>query len=94
MIQMRSPWERVTDPAKWSARGTSLIAKLKATKVVWFPPDPVETGKETAMAAKKATTRTAKTAARKTTGGAKKTKTGAAGTVSGSKDTTTRARPK
>jgi hypothetical protein len=69
-------WKSVTDREKWAARGASFVAKAKATKVVWFPPKPVETGKEAASTAKKATTR----ATKKTTGAAKKT-TGAAKNV-------------
>jgi hypothetical protein len=79
MIEIKR-WKSVTDRGKWAARGASFVAKAKATKVVWFPPKPVETGKKAASTAKKATTgATKKTtgAAKKTTGAAKKT-TGAA----------------
>ena len=72
MIEIKSRWKSVTDREKWAARGASFVAKAKATKVVWFPPRPVETGKEAASTAKKATKR----ATRKTTGVAKKTTTG------------------
>jgi hypothetical protein len=75
MIEIKR-WKSVTDREKWAARGASFVAKAKATKVVWFPPKPVETGKKAASTAKKATTRaTEKTtgAAKKTTGAAKKT---------------------
>ena len=67
MIEIRSPWKRVRDREKRAARGPSFVAKVKATKLVWFPPRPVETGKETASAAKKATKR----ATQKTTNGTK-----------------------
>ena len=73
MIEIKSRWKSVTDREKWAARGASFVAKAKATKVVWFPPKPVETGKKAASTAKKATKR----ATKKTTGAAKKT-TGAA----------------
>ncbi|MBY9075331.1 hypothetical protein K1X13_10925 [Nocardioides sp. WL0053] len=73
MNEIKSRWKGVTDKEKWAARGASLAAKAKATKAVWFPPKPVETGKKAASAAKKATKRTTK----KATGAAKKTTTGA-----------------
>ena len=72
MIESKSPWKSVTDREKWAARGASFVAKAKATKVVWFPPKPVETGKKAASTAKKATKRVTK----KTTGAAKKTTNG------------------
>ena len=64
MIEIKSRWKSVTDREKWAARGASFVAKAKATKVVWFPPKPVETGKKAASTAKKA--------AKKSTGAAKK----------------------
>jgi hypothetical protein len=64
MIEIKSRWKSVTDREKWAARGASFVAKAKATKVVWFPPQPVETGKKAAS--------TAKTVTKKTTGGAAK----------------------
>jgi len=81
MIDIRSGLGSVTDRGAWAARGASFMTKVKATKAVWFPPEPVESGKKTASAAKKATKQTArKTAgtAKKTTGGAAKKSTGAA----------------
>jgi hypothetical protein len=72
MIEIRSRWKSVADKEKWAARGASFAAKAKATKVVWFPPKPVETRKKTASSSKKAT----KGAAKKTTGAAKKTAQG------------------
>ena len=56
MIEIMSPLKSVRDKEKWAARGASFVAKAKATKVVWFPPKPVETGKKAASTAKKATT--------------------------------------
>lgn len=79
MIEIKSRWNRVTDREKWAARGALFVAKAKATKVVWFPPKPVETGKKTASTAKttsKKTTGAAKTTTKKTTGAAKKTTNG------------------
>lgn len=75
-MEIRSRLKSVSDREKWAARGGSFVAKAKATKVVWFPPQPVETGKKAASKAKKAT----KSAAKKTTGAAKKP-TGAAKNV-------------
>ena len=67
MTEIKGRLQGMADKEKWAARGASFMAKAKATKVVWFPPEPVDTGKK---AAKRAT-RTTKRAA-KTTGGAKK----------------------
>ena len=69
MIEINSRWKSVTDREKSAARGASFVAKAKATKVVWFPPKPVETGKETVSTATEGTKR----ATKKTTGAAKKT---------------------
>ena len=76
MIEIKSRWKSATDREKWAARGASFVAKAKATKVVWFPPKPVETGKKAASAAKKATKRTTKRTTKKATGAAKKTTSG------------------
>jgi K+-sensing histidine kinase KdpD len=72
-MDINSRLKSVTDREKWAARGASFVAKLKATKVVWFPPEPAKAGKKTAAAAKKSTKRVTK----KTTSAAKKTSTGA-----------------
>ena len=76
MIDIRSRWKSVTDREKWAAGGASFVAKVKATKVVWFPPGPDETGKKAAATAKKATSqasRGGKKTAKKGTSAAKKT---------------------
>lgn len=87
MSEIKSRWKRVTDREKWAARGASFVAKTKATKVVWFPPKPVETGKKAAATTKKAT--------KKATGAAKKTTTGAAKkTTNSTKKATNPARQK
>jgi hypothetical protein len=70
MIRLDNQWKSVTDREMWAARGASFMAKVKATKVVWFPPEPVKAGKKTATRAKKAT----KGAAKKSTGAARRTK--------------------
>jgi hypothetical protein len=75
MIEIENPWKSVTDRQKWTAHAASFVAKAKATKVVWFPPKPEETGKKAASTAKNATRRTGKkttAAAKKTTAGTKK----------------------
>jgi K+-sensing histidine kinase KdpD len=77
MIEIKSQLKGVADKEKWAARGASFMAKVKATKVVWFPPEPVETGKKAVSTATKTTKTATKKATRKTTGAAKKT-TGAA----------------
>jgi hypothetical protein len=68
MIEFKGRLKSVTDTEKWAARGASFVAKAKATKAVWFPPKPAETGKKAASTAKKTTRKTTK----KTTGAAKK----------------------
>ena len=76
MVEIKSQWNSVKDKEKWAARGASFVAKAKATKVVWFPPNPVETGQKAAASRTKKETRRA---TNKTTGAAKKTTVGAAG---------------
>jgi hypothetical protein len=68
MIEIRSRLTSVGDRAKWAERGSSFMAKVKATKVVWFPPAPVETAKKGTSSGKKA----AKRATKKSTAAAKK----------------------
>jgi hypothetical protein len=72
MIEIKSQWKNVTDRGRWAARGSSFVAKTKATKAVWFPPKPEATGKKAASKAKNATNK----ATKKTTGAAKKTTRG------------------
>jgi hypothetical protein len=96
MIEIKR-WKSVTDREKWAARGASFVAKAKATKVVWFPPKPVEIGKEAASTAKKATTRATKKttgAAKKTTGAATKTTGAATKATKGTKNVTNPVRRK
>ena len=78
MIDIKSRWQSATDRGTWNARGASFVAKLQATKAVWFPPTPEGAVKKTASTAKK----TSKRAAKKTTSGAKRT-SGAARKTSG-----------
>ena len=88
MIEIGSRLKSVTDREKWVARGASFVAKAKATKVVWFPPAPVETGKKAASTAKKTT----KSAAKKTSGAAKKSTGAARQSAGATKKTTTGAK--
>ena len=68
MIEIKSGWKSVTDRERWAARGASFVAKAKATKAVWFPPQPADAGKKAASTAKKTT----KKATKKATGTPKK----------------------
>jgi len=74
MIEFTSLWKGATDRGKWAARGASFVAKAKATKAVWFPPSPEDSGTKAASTAKKAT----KKATKKTTGKTTKKATSAA----------------
>jgi hypothetical protein len=58
MSEIKGIWQNATDRGKWAARGTSLMAKAKATKAVWFPPTPGRTNKKASAKAKKVTKRT------------------------------------
>ena len=75
MVELKSGLKSVTDKKQWADRGAAFVAKVKATKAVWFPPEPVKTGKQAASTAKKATkksTRKTTAAARKSTAGTKR----------------------
>jgi hypothetical protein len=67
-MDLKGQMSSMTDRTAWAGRGASFMAKVKATKAVWFPPRPAQTGRKVASASKKATKKTAK----KTTGSAKK----------------------
>jgi hypothetical protein len=69
MAEIKSRWKSVTNGNSWAARGASLLAKVKATKLVWFPPKPEQAGKTTASTARQATEDTTE----KTTASANKT---------------------
>ena len=75
MLEIKSRLKGATDREKWVERRASFVAKVKATKVVWFPPKPAETGKKAATTTRKSTER----AAKKTTGAAKKSAKGSKG---------------
>jgi hypothetical protein len=71
MIAFTNLWDTATDKGRWSARGATFVAKVKATKLVWFPPDPKDSGTKAAATAKKATKKATKkgtSTAKKTTG--------------------------
>lgn len=71
MTQSQSRLKRVVERERWPARGATFVPKAQATKVVWFPPKPVDTGVEAVSTAKKVTggaTRKTSGAARKSTG--------------------------
>ncbi len=89
MSDLKSRWNSVSDKKKWAARGGSFVVKVKATKAVWFPPEPVGTSKKAASTAKKTTKR----AAKRTTGAAKKS-TPAAKSTRGTKAVTSSVRRK
>jgi hypothetical protein len=69
MTDIKSRWRGVANQATWKARGASFLTKLKATKMVWFPPNGGEAGQRSAASAKKTTKR----ATKKTASTAKKT---------------------
>jgi hypothetical protein len=73
MIEFTSMWKGATDRGVWAARRASFVAKAKATKAVWFPPDPQGSGKKAASTAKKATKKTTGRTTKKATGAARKT---------------------
>jgi len=69
MIDIKSPLKGVRDRERLAALGASFVAKVKATKVVWFPPAPLEAGEKVASTTTKAT----KKASAKATGAAERT---------------------
>ena len=87
MIDIKSGWKSATDTERWAARGASFVAKAKATKMVWFPPEPAESGKKAAATAKKTT----KKATKKSTGAAKKSAGAAKRSTGTAKKATSRA---
>jgi hypothetical protein len=71
-MDIKSRWDSVTAPATWRARGGSFVAKVHATRAIWFPA-------QEAKSAPKKVAKTASRTARKTTRTAsKKTGTGSA----------------
>lgn len=81
MAEIQSRLKSAADREKWAARGATFVAKAKATKVVWFPPKPVDAGTQAAATATTATRKGARKstgAAKRSTGAAAKASTGAA----------------
>ena len=80
MIDLKSPLKGAADREAWAARGSTFVAKVQATKLVWFPPEPVKAGTKAATRATKATKKaaggTAKKTTRTTTAAAKKSRSG------------------
>jgi hypothetical protein len=68
MMNLKHLWHQAADKERWNARRTAFVAKLGATKAVWFPPEP--TGKQAASKGRNTTKR----AAKKTTRSASKAK--------------------
>jgi len=58
MFDVKSRLQTAANKEKWAARGASVMAKVKATKLVWFPPKPVEAGKDAVSAGSQATQNT------------------------------------
>lgn len=99
MIDLKSPLKGATDRDVWAARGTTFVAKVHATKLVWFPPEPVKGGTKAATraadATKKAAGGTAKKTTRKATAAAKKSSSSTKkATGAAKKATSSRARKK
>jgi hypothetical protein len=88
MIELKSGLQSITDKGQWASRGASFVTKVKATKAVWFPPEP--SGTQVASSAQK----TAKKATRKTTAGTRKTTAAARKTTAGTKNVTNPVRRK
>lgn len=94
MIDLKSPLKNATDRKAWEARGATFVAKVKATKAVWFPPGPVDTGTKAASTAKKATRKTAKKTTGKATAAAKKSSGGTKKATGAAKKTASATRKK
>ena len=73
MTEFKSRWKSLTNRGQWAVRGSAFAGKVKATKAVWFPPEPVKTGEKAASAAKNGAKKTSKKTGSKTGGAAKKT---------------------
>jgi hypothetical protein len=62
MIDIKTRWNNVVDPQTWAARRASFVGKVRATKTVWFPPEPAQAGTKTATTTKRAARKTARSA--------------------------------
>lgn len=67
MSDLNTRLKSVVDRQRWRARGSAFVAKLEATRAVWFPPQSAKSATRTGKKAAKRTTGTAKKTARRTT---------------------------
>jgi hypothetical protein len=79
VLDLKSAWSRVGDKRTWDARRATFVAKLGATKAVWFPPGPTSTPKKAAAKGRKTTKKTAKKTSRAATKAKRPTKQAASG---------------
>jgi len=73
MVDVTGLWKNATDKGRWSSRVASFVAKVKATKVVWFPPAGGDSAAKAASKATRTTKKTARKTTKKASGAAKKT---------------------
>ncbi|HEX5086827.1 MAG TPA: hypothetical protein VFV89_03400 [Nocardioides sp.] len=95
MLELKSRWDSATDRGKWAARGATFVAKLKATKAVWLPPDAGEIGDKASTSATKTAkgaTKKSTSAAKKSTGAGRKSTSAAKKSTSSSKKATSTAK--
>jgi hypothetical protein len=93
-MEFKRQLESVTDRDQWRVRGAEFVAKVKATKLVWFPPRPASAAGTAAGTAKKATkqaTKKSTSATKRSTGAAKRS---AATAKKPAKKVTSRVTPK
>jgi hypothetical protein len=90
MIDIQHGLKQVASRERWAARGASFMVKVKATKAVWFPPEPAKSGQraatagaQAASAGAQATGRTTKRATKKAAGKPASTTSGAVKKASG-----------
>jgi hypothetical protein len=55
MFEIKNRWQALANKQKWAARGASIMAKAKATKLVWFPPKPDQSAKDAVSTGQQAT---------------------------------------
>jgi hypothetical protein len=67
MLDVKSVWSRVGDTKTWRARRAAFVAKLGATKAVWFPPEPAGTARKATAQGRKTAKRTARKTSRTAT---------------------------
>jgi hypothetical protein len=69
MVDIKRQWQSVANKNTWTARAATIVAKAKATKMVWFPPKPEQAGQRHAATTEQA----AKNMPEQPTGAAKTT---------------------